>query len=208
MDKVDFLPERIKAQRVRRRRIWREGFLLIACICALIALGYVRQEHISRAQAELNILNDQAGNIKQQLTLHDALQHQQIELTVMQRIEEDTGSRLKVLDVLGELQFVTPQSVSLTNILLETKELKVPARINGEKHPTDTSSDTKKTEKNVKRVHLAVTGLSPGDAEVENFIGQLSASPLFENVNMDYTRKLEFRGKEAREFQVSCYLVR
>jgi hypothetical protein len=59
----------------------------------------------------------------------------------------------------------------------------------------------------VKRVRLMLTGIAPGDVDVANFIGQLSASPLVEDVNMGYAKTVEFRGRLAREFQASCYIT-
>jgi len=43
---------------------------------------------------------------------------------------------------------------------------------------------------------------------VANFIGQLSASLLFEEVSMGFARTETFRGRSARRFQASCYLVK
>ena len=59
-----------------------------------------------------------------------------------------------------------------------------------------------------KRLRLVLTGLAPGDVDVANFIGQLSGSPVFEDVNMGYARNVEFNGRLAREFQASCYVIR
>ena len=53
-----------------------------------------------------------------------------------------------------------------------------------------------------------LTGLSPTDIEIANFIGQLSASPLFEDVNMGYARTEEFDGRVGRKFQASCLVAR
>ncbi len=60
----------------------------------------------------------------------------------------------------------------------------------------------------VRRVRVVLAGLAPTDVDVANFIGQLSASPLFENVNMGYAKTVRFRGRSAREFQASCYLAK
>ena len=60
----------------------------------------------------------------------------------------------------------------------------------------------------VRRIRLTVTGLSPTDVDVANFIGQLSASPLFEDVNIGYTKTINHQDRSARQFQASCYLIR
>ena len=60
----------------------------------------------------------------------------------------------------------------------------------------------------VKRVLLVIDGMAPNDVDVANFIGQLSACPLFEDVHMGYAKTVRFRGAEAREFQAKCYVIR
>ena len=46
MTSVDFLPERIKAARARRRRLTRQVYLLCASVVALAGLGLVRHGRI------------------------------------------------------------------------------------------------------------------------------------------------------------------
>jgi len=50
--------------------------------------------------------------------------------------------------------------------------------------------------------------MAPTDVDVANFIGQLAGSRLFEGVNMGYARNVTFRSRSARQFQVSCYVIR
>jgi len=66
----------------------------------------------------------------------------------------------------------------------------------------------RKEDKAVHRVRLVLTGLAPTDVDVANFIGQLSASRLFEDVTMGYAKNVSFRGRSAREFRASCYVAR
>jgi Tfp pilus assembly protein PilN len=201
---IDFLPERICRQRALRKRIVRQGWLLAGCALALVVLGYVRQDRIATAKAEQQMLNDRAMNVQQQLRVRDALEKQQAELVVMQQIEQDLGSRINVLDVLSELERVTPPTVSLTHLAMETMDVRVPKQQSlRRRRELENGRDA-----SVRRIRLTVTGLSPTDVDVANFIGQLSASPLFDDVNMDYARNREFRGRQAREFRAMCYVAR
>ncbi len=209
MKDIDFLPKRITGERTQRRRIWREVYLLGCCALALVVLGYVREGRVKRAQGQVEILYQQTANTKRQLEIRNQLKTRRGELKILQRIEADLGSRIKVLDVLAELERVTPESVALTKLSLETRELKVPVKTLYEgRSPIDARSARKNTERTVKRLLLVIKGLSPTDVDVANFIGQMSASPVFEDVNMGYTRNVEFHGRRAREFQASCYIVR
>ncbi len=209
MDHVDFLPERVKAQRARRRRIVCQAYLLVACVGVMVLLGYVRQGWIDSARAELSVLDERVANMHQQLDLRSDLERQQAELKIMKRIEAALGSRINVLDVLAELERVMPTGIALANLDMETMEIRVPVEsIHTARRPRVAMGRTKKSGEIIKRIRLVLTGLSPTDVDVANFIGQLSASPLFEDVNMGYARNVECRGRQAREFQASCLIVR
>jgi len=206
---VDFLPKRIRVVRARRARIIRQAYLLTICIGGLVLLGYTRSEQVARARADLNSLDKRLANVQQQLALRDSLEAQQADLMIMKLIEEDLGSRLNVLDVLSELETVVPQTIALQDLSLETTEERIPIKSTHRgPHPKALPGPSDKQEKIVRRVKLVITGLSPTDIDVANFIGQLSGSPLFEDVNMGYARNEEFKGRQARKFQASCYVVR
>jgi len=196
MESVDFLPEDIRTMRARRRRLIRQGYLL--------AGGQVNE-----ARGELAILDSHSENIRRQLAMRNDLERQQAELMIVRQIEASLGSRANVLDVLAELQRVMPASIALTNLLLEIEEKKIPltsARVNRTARPAVESK--KKKFKIVKRLKLTITGLSPTDVDVANFIAQISASPLFEDVNMGYAKNVNYRGRSARQFETSCHIVR
>ena len=210
MDKIDFLPERIRAHRAKRKRLVRQACLLTVCAGGLLLLAHVRQGQVRTAAAEMDVLDARAENLRQQLETRKELERQQAELTVVRRIEEDLGSRINILDVLAELQRVAPEGILLTNLSVETMEVRQEiqrASVSG-RRAKSAGSPAKNEEAVVKRVRLMITGLSPADVEVANFIGQLSSSPLFEDVNMGYARNVSFRGRQAREFQTSCYIAR
>ena len=73
MNNVDFLPERIRAQRRRRRTLVRQGALVGVVALALAVLGWVRQGRVSRAQAELNLLTERVEGIDGQLAMRQKL---------------------------------------------------------------------------------------------------------------------------------------
>ena len=119
------------------------------------------------------------------------------DLMIKKRIEEQLGRRVGTLDVLGELQRVMPESMTLTNLAMETVEIRMPAAAGRPAGEAD---------KPVKRVRLVLTGMAPSDVDVANFIGQLAGSKVFEDVNMGYARNITYRNRTARKFQASCYV--
>ncbi len=210
MDKVDFLPERIKIQRAKRTRLKHQSFWLTGCVLLLAVWGYIRQDTISSAKAELRLLNDRSSNIQQQLVLRASLERQQNELLLKKRVDDDLGSRIKALDIISEMDQLLPESMAFTDMKLEVSEIRIPIKPVTNKNMRASRSSKKKVkkEKVVKRIQLKLKGVAPTDVDVANFIGQLSASPLFEDVNMGYVKTVDFRGRAAREFQASCFVIR
>ncbi len=209
MNKVDFLPETIRAKHERRIRIVREGYLLIAMVGCIALLGTVRQGWIRQAEAQLAQVETRADNSQLQLEHRKNLQRMEADLMIRRRIMEDLGSRANALDVMSELEIVTPRTIVLKDIRLETMLVKVPVTEANQNTATQIIGSNKAAKFTIeRRLRLTVTGLSPTDVDVANFIAQMSASSCFEDVNMGYARNVEYHRRRAREFQASCYLVR
>ena len=210
MENVNFLPERIKTQRAKRLRLRRHGYVLAVCVAVMALLGYVRQGNISEAKAELALLDNRSESVQGKLLLRAALERQLSELLVKKRIDDNLGSRVKALDVLAELDQILPQGMALTKLSLGVVDVRIPIRSVGARSSRAriAKPGQRKKEKVVKRIQLTLGGLSPTDVDVANFIGQLSGSPVFEDVNMGYIKNVTFRGRAAREFQASCFVIR
>ncbi len=210
MNEIDFLPERIKDQRRRRRQLIRQVYLMALCIAGLGLMTYVFQLRVNKARGELDMLRSRSKAMDSQIALRDQLNQQLAELMIKSRIEEQLGRRVGTLDILGELQIVMPESLTLTSMTMETIAVQVAAdradNRNSSNQPVSRNGATK--DKTVKRVRLVLTGMAPTDVDVANFIGQLAGSKLFEDVSMGYARNVKFRNRQAREFQANCYLTR
>jgi Tfp pilus assembly protein PilN len=153
---------------------------------------------VAKAQTELDLLTSRGDAVKRQLCLRGTMEEQLSDLMIKKRIEEQLGRRVGTLDVLGELQRVMPESMTLTNLAMESVEIRMPASASGR-----TAGEA---ERPVKRVRLVLTGMAPSDVDVANFIGQLAGSRVFEDVNMGYARNITYRNRAARQFQASCYV--
>jgi len=207
MNSIDFLPERIRRQRASRARHIRQGYLLALLAAGLAGLGLVRAHGIRQARAELGLLRGRAANAQSQLAMRRSLEAELKDLLIKKRIDERLGSRANVLAVLSELQEVLPPSMSLTGLDVETVSVRVKpaAQPAGQRGAI---AGVHQTARDESRVRVTLTGLAPTDVDVANFIGQLSASPLFEDVSMSYARNVEFRGRSAREFKAGCLVIR
>jgi len=207
---VDFLPERVTIHRAMRARLIRQGHLLGIMLVAIVGLGFFNEERIGRAEAEMTALDTQSANMTGQLEQMFDLQQQLSDLMIKQRIDNRLGSRINGMAILGELGRILPESMALTSLELDARTVivKLKPATGGVATAVGARRAKKDMNKTINRLKLTITGLSPNNVDVANFIADLSASPLFEEVDMGYAKNIDFRGKQAKEFQVSCYVVR
>lgn len=209
MNDVEFLPERIRQQRARNRRLVRQGYLLAACVVAMGLHTYVNATRTARARAELATLDERAVNLKSQIQMIGTLQQQLADLMIKKQIDEELGSRADCTAVLAELCRITPPNMALASLELKAVDVEVNP-VGSSRRSGRGSAGARATRKarTVRRLRLILTGLAPSDVDVANFIGQLAASCLFEDVTMGYAKSVEFEDRTAREFQASCFLAR
>ncbi|MFA6133709.1 MAG: PilN domain-containing protein [Phycisphaerae bacterium] len=181
----------------------RQLILVGLATLGVAALAGLRQGQIAQAHAEMAALEDQSAAIHKQMSFRQDLERQQADLMIKKRIDDQLGSRVNALEVLAEMERLLPETIFLTNLNLEAKSVPVPVK------PADRSASAGLGgERITKRVQLTFTGLAPTDVDLANFIAQMSACKLFEDVSMGYSRNVEYRGRTVREFQASCYVVR
>jgi Tfp pilus assembly protein PilN len=210
MKEADFLPEWLRQQRVRRKRLIRQGQLLAICVACMALLTCVRQTRISEARAALTGIHDRAEAQNRLIAQIAPLERQMADLLIKKQIDSELGSRTDCTAMLAELCRLMPRNMSLASLELEPVDITVEPDHPGKRtarRPVR-GGGRRSAAKVIRRVRVVLTGLAPTDVDVANFIGQLSASPLLENVNMGYAKTVRFRGRSAREFQASCYLAK
>lgn len=210
MKNVDFLPEHIRTHRKQKAALIRQAHLLVVCMVGLALLGYLRHGRIDEARGELALLRERSTNLARQIAMRSVLEEQQAELLVKQRIDDHLGSRVSALDILGELQNVMSDRLTLTDMTIEALEVRVPIEQSraGRSRRVLASRAAMPTTTVTRRVRLVITGLAPTDIDVANFIGQIASSPLFEDIEMGYSLTTECNNCKVREFQVTCFVVR
>ncbi|MDY7009241.1 MAG: hypothetical protein SVV80_00610 [Planctomycetota bacterium] len=213
---VEFLPKYIRHQRRRRRRLIRQGYLLVACLVVMGILTCVRAERAAQARNNLAMLEKSSNNLKKHAAKITSLERQMSDLLIRKQINEELGCRTDCTVVLAELCRITPPGIVLVSLDLKTvgvsaedSEQPSPATGHHDLKPGVVGEKGRKADAEIaRRARMVITGLAPNDVDVANFIGQLSASTLLDNVNTDYTRTVVFRGQLVREFQTKCYLAR
>jgi Tfp pilus assembly protein PilN len=208
MTPIDFLPKRIRAQQALRERRVRQVYLVIVSIAMLVLVASFRQERLGSARGEVSQLIRRKSKYEYRLGMRTSLEQQLAELRVKKEINSTLGTRVDALDLLAEIGRVVPECVVLTDLDFETTEIRAPLERNGGMRGSVQAGGGKLNDQAHKRIRLTMTGLAPKDVDVAEFIGRMSSSPLFEDVNMGYAKNVPFRGRNAREFKASCYVVK
>ena len=214
MIEIDFLPERVTQGRARRRRMLRRAYLLVFTIAILAACGSVRQGWIRQARAEAFLLTDMKTNSAAMLHRKRCLEAEWDSLQLAKRIGEKLGGRVKAVEVLAAIEGVVRGADKNGHMILRQLSIDPAggAMAMGDSRPPAVKSlppGVAPPGEAPRRMNVMIVGLAVDDVTVANFIAQLSAHRLFEDVNMEYTKTVTFAGMaDAREFKVTCAVAR
>jgi len=206
INEINFLPESFLKRHQRKRRIMREiGLVVVVVICLFVwisatssrAIGlknYVeaKTQELEAAEAqlvELSRLKKQMAGLNQQIDLH-----RRLSLPV---------THTSLLAAIGESM---PDDIALTRVEMTTptpKPTNKPKKTSKSKKSVKSKREQTKAEpKEPRLMKFEMTGLSPSDLMVANFVGRLSEHVLFHNVKMKYTRSTRVGEVTARKFGI------
>jgi Tfp pilus assembly protein PilN len=204
MNEINFLPQSFLDTQNRRLRLFREIAILSGMVLIGLAMfagqsGRVmsirnqverKSEELAAAElrsAEVAKLKVQQQNLKLQLAVHDGL-----------------AMPLNMSSILASIAHLLPERMALTEITCSADSPKLDlSELKKTSATTKKSSKKKVVIKPVERVmQIQVMGLSPSDVDVANLVGALSASPIFQNVKMRYSKGASIEKVMAREFRL------
>ena len=150
MREVEFLPERIRHQRARRRGLVRQGYLLAVCVLFMGVLTYFNNVRFARAQAELGGLDEHSSYLGRQIEKIPPLERELADLLIKKRIESELGSRTDCTAVLAELCRIMPENMAVVSLDLQSLDVRV-------KIPAGSGASAKPTSVRLKRGSLWAT---------------------------------------------------
>lgn len=205
MNLIDFLPKRIRHQRSAYRHLRRQGLALTLVVVVLGGVGYFNELRIANAQSDLMAQQNRADALAATLTVLPELTAQLADGQIKARISRELGSRLTINALLAEVGRLLPPSSCLTS--LECSTIDAVAQFAGRQKSQQARKQGRDeaVSPTRKRVRLVVTGLAPTAIDVADFIGRLSASPLFCDIRMGYAKTvvIERENRKARSFEVT-----
>lgn len=204
MKPVNFLPEQFVRQRAARRRRSQHIVLVAAVAVGLVGwwLTGAAQVEILREQAQT--LQDQVEDAHGQLSEVNILRQKRADLIQQVRIQRELAQPIQHAQVLSMLGRAMPPAVGATEMLVlaQRNPLK-------QAPPPGTKARRAREVKPLEpeKLKIELTGLSPSDEQVANFMANLAQEPVFSNVKLLYSRPVTVGRLIGREFRLEMEVM-
>ena len=201
MKELSFLPRRYAERARQRRRNRRNLCLTLAMTGALGMLHVVNGSRIQVASAALQALDDGRREQSSARARLHALRRLREEQQDRARLTSRLDDSAPVEGVGGEITRLLGASMAIRGLELVTEP--APARQDDGLEPAgdpDPVMDRGLTK-------VTIQGVAPTDIDVGIFMGQLTASPLFDQVELHESVQDELFGRHVRAFEFS-FVVR
>lgn len=201
MNDINFLPDRFLREQKRKARVWREAGLVAVVTLVLVAWYGVMLRQVAGAERLLQARQDELAAANQQTTEMVRLQQEFKRLSHQAQIQERLCLPVAYTQVIAALSRLMPPSLTMTRLAVSSES---PAPTVAPRKPGTASSRPAAVSAPppARCMALEVTGFSPTDMDVANFVGRLSEYPLFTNVKMRYSRSHRVGEAPARQFRI------
>lgn len=196
---IDLMPESCRKRLGQRSRVRRWIALYAVTVGAIgLTAGGLRMAEQSRLGDVLRLrerVQLDAGQRVEAARLQSQIDYFQTQLDRQDRLSLPVA----VGDVIAAIGDVTPRTVSLSSLAVTPRQDKGGSRARA----TPGAKGSDKSDAPARLV-LELKGVAPDDLQMATFVAGLEAHPLFRAIAVDYARKTEMRGREAREFALTC----
>lgn len=204
MNEINFLPQSFLESQNRRQRLFRE----VAILCGMVLIGIALFAGQSGQVMSVRKLTEQKKDELTAAKLRSKevarLKGQQLNLKLKLAVHEGLSMPLNMSSIMATIADVLPDRMALTEITCAAEEPKLDLAAlkpdqNAKKKPAKNAKPVKPEEH---YMQIQLMGISPSDVDVANFVGTLSASPIFQNVKMRYSKTTRIGKVTAREFRI------
>lgn len=210
MNEINFLPQSFLESQNRRLRLFRE----VAILCGMVLIGLALfagqsgvvmsvQKLVAQKQDELD-----AAKLRSNAVADLNTAQQQLKLKLA--LHEGLAMPLNPSTILAAISQMLPDRMALTEVTFSADDPKpdLSAFMPKKKDPSGMDAEKIKVVKPQPRfMNVQLMGISPTDVDVANLVGSLSASPLFQNVKMRYSKSTRLGNVTAREFRLEMEIL-
>jgi Tfp pilus assembly protein PilN len=210
----DFIP-RDHLERFKLRRAVKHRISLIGVMVILMAVWTVMHQHdLASAQAVLQDVTHQQDQMAALLARKAELDAERGRLEASQRLVDALEDRASLVVVFGDVSRRLPQTVVLTELVLEARSIAACA-----KAPTSQKAETLIIEPGVNppaqtsvtctpgSPRLTIEAIAKDAPESAQCVALLEQSPLLSRVQMESRGAVTWSGKRAEKLVITCDLV-
>jgi Tfp pilus assembly protein PilN len=204
MNEINFLPQSFLETQNRRLRLFREVVILSGMILISLALFAGQSGRVASVKnlVEQKTEELEAAKLRSQEVARLSSEQQKLKLQLA--VHEGLAMPLNPSTILAAISEVLPERMALTEVSISADEpkLDLTSLKSGNKTKTVSKTKVKVTKPVLHFMDIQLMGLSPSDVDVANLVGALSASPIFQNVKMRYSKSTRMNKATAREFRL------
>ncbi len=206
MQVINFVPQ----DYIKRKRA-RKANLLCATLAAIVAVAMaVTLTVINASTGEIDQVQEQMDQ-KLQKAAEDIAAWKTLQKerqTLLERAESDAKlmNPLPQSRVVGEVIQALPSAAALTELHVVEQTVKVIEADTSSPKPGRRARKAAQVVREKVETRLRLIGLAPTDVEVAGVISSLSASPLFDRVELSYSENQAVAGVVVRKFEVTFIL--
>jgi hypothetical protein len=194
MRELEFLPAWYPQLRQRKRLVHLQGWLTVLLIIGICVYLFLKDRNIAVAEQVLAGKNSELSQRQSQLAEMDKLEAMRRQLRRQAQITSRLGLYVETCTVVRELERLMPRQMSLTAFQLE----------NDEKTEQSAIAAARGGEPAVdRRLRVRIQAVCPTAVDMASFLTQLSAVPVFEQVNLNRAGETTDKGHTMHEFEVT-----
>ena len=205
MNEINFLPQSFLEAQKRKQRLFREVSILGGMVLIAIALFAGQAGQVASIRNLIIQKQDELAAAKIRSLEVAKLTQQQQALKLKLAVNDGLTMPLNPSALLAVISEMLPTQMALTEITFSADAPKLDL---SSLKKDRSAKKVKKSKKKVAHKHvpkvmkIQMMGLSPSDVDVANLVGALSASPVFQNVKMNYSKTKKIANATAREFRL------
>ena len=185
MNQIDFLPAHYVQAQQRRSRLVRQAAMLAVVACCMIGWHWSNGRRLAELEMLAKIAQDHAQATQSQL--QELAKFEQRRQTILRQtqVQRDLSLPIGVTPAVAVLANLMPPSMATTRLSVvsarPTPAPKPLAAAAGHAAPAPAAEPAAEA---LAPMRIELTGLAPDDMAVADFVGKVSAHPLFANVKM------------------------
>lgn len=200
MNAVNFLPPAFLQKQARRRRVVRQSLLVAGMVGVLVAWGVVQMSQTHRLNQYVTTLEDEVGAAQRQKSEITKLRAEHALLIHQVKVQRELAQPVNHTQIIALMADVIDPTLGVTELMMTTHRPKPQAQ-------SEASRKVDKKKKNPRVeldwIEIEFEGIAPNDIAIANVVATLSENPMFNGVQMHYTRQVERDGVIGRRFRLS-----